>query len=78
MMNSKKKIMISRRRMRAKDVQKVRNVVALEEDDFEGQLVLGYYYQWELEDDEREQISDERHPTEKRSYSAVLRGLNET
>jgi hypothetical protein len=48
-------------------VQKVRNVIALEDNDLE--------YQWE--DDEWELIYDERHAEEKRSYSSTLRG-NET
>jgi hypothetical protein len=47
-------------------VRKVRNVIALD-DDFES----GLGYQWE--DDEWEQIFDERHTTEKISYSSVLR-----
>ena len=56
-------------------VQKVRNVVALE-DEFDSESLLEY--QWE-DDDEWEQIYDEQlHPTEKRSYSSVLKGLNET
>ena len=55
-------------------VQKVRNVVVLE-DDFEGLLGL----QWEDDEwDEWEQIYDEQHGTEKMSYSSVLRGLNGT
>ena len=49
-------------------VQKVRDVVALE-DDFESLLLE---YQWE--DDEWEQIYDEQQATEKRSYSSVLKG----
>ena len=48
-------------------VQKVRNVIVLEDN--------GLEYQWE--DDEWEQIYDERHAEEQRSYSSVLRG-NET
>ena len=48
-------------------VQKVRNVIALEDNCVE--------YLWE--DDEWEQIYDERHADEQRSYSSVLRG-NET
>ena len=52
-------------------VQKVRNVVALE-DDFED--LLGY--QWEDDKwEEKEQIYD---ATEKKSYSSVLKGLNGT
>ena len=52
-------------------IQKVRNVVALE-DNFEGLLLE---YQWEDDEwDEWEQIYD---ATEKRSYSSVLKGLNE-
>jgi hypothetical protein len=48
-------------------VQKVRNVVALE-DDFES--LIGY--QWEDDEwDDWEQISD---ATEKKSYSSVLKG----
>ncbi|KAF8797552.1 hypothetical protein BYT27DRAFT_7179180 [Phlegmacium glaucopus] len=49
-------------------VQKVRNVIALEDDD------EGLEYQWE--DDEWEQIPEEQH-TEPRSYASVLKG-NET
>ena len=47
-------------------MQKVRNVVALE-DNFEG---VGF--QWE--DDEWEQIFDEWHTEEQKSYSSVVRG----
>jgi hypothetical protein len=50
-------------------VQKVRDVIVLE-DDFEG-----LEHQWE--DDEWDQIYEERHAEEPRSYSSVLRG-NET
>ena len=53
-------------------VPKVRNVVALEDEFFEGQL--GYQLEGD-EWDEWEQIFD---PSEKKSYSSVLRGLNET
>jgi hypothetical protein len=48
-------------------VEKVRNVIVLEDD--------GLEYQWE--DDEWEQIYDTRHAEEQPSYSSVLRG-NET
>jgi len=51
-------------------VQKVRNVIALE-DDIEG--LVGYLW----EDDEWEQIYDEHHAEEPRSYSSILKG-NET
>jgi hypothetical protein len=47
-------------------MQKLRKVIALD-DKFEG---LGY--QWE--DDEWEQICDEQHAEEARTYSAVLKG----
>lgn len=50
-------------------MQRVRNVIVLEDN--------GLEYQWEFEDDEWEQIYDERHAEEERSYSSVLRG-NET
>lgn len=51
-------------------MQKVRNVIALEDNDLECQ-----WEQWE--DDEWEEIYDERRAEEQRSYSSVLRG-NET
>jgi len=50
-------------------VQKVRNVIALE-DDLEG-------LEYQSEDDEWEQIYDEQRAEEPRTYSSVLRG-NET
>ena len=48
-------------------VPKLRNVVALEDDQWE----------WEWEDDDWERIYNEQHATEKMSYSYVLKGLKE-
>lgn len=51
-------------------MQTIRNVIVLE-DEFQVE------FQWEEEEDEWEQVFDERHAEQARSYSSVLRG-NET